>query len=189
MQTELLTTGATESEEEKRKRIQRERKARSRAKEKKIKQAQATESEVEWWQRNRATLLKPDELAAMQEQDAEVREILRSMEILQGEDHELTQIVLDLVKERGVVHLGNIHRDPDIPADWSSRPYWQDSALLGKLEAEGGQTAQFVRFGLLSSLPDWRAVEFVQKSGWSWEKAAELVGYVVTRNTVSYEQF
>jgi hypothetical protein len=169
--------GATaESEEEKRKRLQRERKAKQRANEKKQKQAQATESEREWWERNR-TSLPPNELSSLESQDRETLEILKSMELLKGTDPELVEVVAESVKENGVAHLGNIVRNEDIPKDWSIQDYWKNPELLAALEAESDSTAIFVRHGLLTALPDWRVVEFLQSQGWEWKKAAALVGY------------
>jgi hypothetical protein len=182
--------GATvESEDEKRRRIAREKKQKQRAAAKQKKQALNTESEQEWFQQNRARL-KPDELTATQEKDAYVRDLLFSMKTLKGQDEELVQIVVEFVEERGVAHLGRITKaGPEtIPADWPSRPYWQQPELLAALEGEGWQTAQYVRLGLLAALPDFRVEQFLtQKVGWSWERAISLLGQrVSSRDIVSY---
>jgi hypothetical protein len=167
----------------------RQKKREQRADIKKLENASRTKSEKEWWDGNRATLA-PETLTAMSEQDAYIRDVLLSMETVidvQQLDPELIQIVVELVKEHGVVHLGSIVKDADIPPDWSEMSYWRDATLLAKLEAENQQTAQYVRFGLLVALPDWRVMEFLQKAGWSWQNAADLVGYVTShRDLVSY---
>jgi hypothetical protein len=163
----------------------REKKRKQRVGEKQERAASTAATEKEWWDGNRATL-NPDTLAAMVEQDAYVLDVLLSMKTVidvQQLDPELIQIVVSLVKERGVVHLDRIVKDADIPPDWSEKSYWRDSALLARLEAEGEPTAQYVRFGLLVALPDWSVVEFLHKKArWDWWKAADLVGYYTERN-------
>jgi len=177
-----------DAEQLKRKR-DREKKRKQRVGEKQEKAASTSETEKEWWEGNRATLAS-EALAEMVELDGYVRDVLYSMQIVVGmpeSDPELIQIVVSFVKERGVVHLGYIVKDADIPPDWSGKPYWQDSVLLARLEAEGEQTAQYVRFGLLVALPDWRVVNFLtDKAGWSWEKAADLAGYIEQRDGVRH---
>jgi hypothetical protein len=183
-----------DAEQLKRKR-DREKKRKQRVGEKQEKAASTSETEKEWWEGNRATLA-PETLAAMVEQEAYIRDVLYGMQIVVGmpkSDPELIQIVVDLVKEHGTAHLGRITRDPDIPADWSTgvfhgnAKYWQDTKLLSKLIAEGPATERYVKFGLLSGLPDWRVEEFLTgKAGWTWQQAADVVGYVTSRNTVSY---
>src|SRR5262249_24565293 len=153
----------------------RAKKRRQREGEKQEKAASTAETEKEWWYGNRSALA-PETLEAMHEQDAYLRDVSLSMETVkdvQQLDPELIQIVVELVKERGVVHLGHIVKDADIPPDWSEKSYWQDPTLLAKLEAEGEPTARYVRFGLLTALPDWRVVEFLQKAAWDWKRAAE----------------
>jgi hypothetical protein len=181
---ELLT------EEQAKRRINREKKRRERTRQQHEKTASIAASEKEWWAGNRAAL-SSEELEAMQEQDAYIRDLLFSMETVVDapqSDPVLIEIVEDLVKERGTVHLGYTHKDPDIPSDWSTSQYWRDAALLEKLENENKQTAQYVRYGLLDGLPDWRAEQFLTgKARWAWQKAATFLGYHIDhRDQVSY---
>jgi len=181
-----------DAEQMKRKR-DREKKRKQRVGEKQEKAASTSETENEWWESNRTTLA-PETRETMKEQDAHIRDVLLSMKTVidvQQLDPELIQIVVDLVTEHGTAHLGCITRDPDIPADWSTgvfhgyAKYWQDTTLLSKLVAEGPATERYVKFGLLSGLPDWRVVEFLhKKAGWDWWKAADLVGYIEKREGV-----
>jgi hypothetical protein len=182
--------GATvESEDEKRRRVERERKRKQRAVLKQKKEALNTQSEQEWWAGNRARL-KPTELESMVEQDAYVRDLLFSIKTITNveADPELIDIVVEFVKEHGVVYLGSFHRDQDIPYDWSSQAYWKQPELLAALKAENWQTERHVVYGYLAALPDWRVVEFLhKKAGWEWLRALELTGASLSsRNTVSY---
>jgi hypothetical protein len=175
--------GATaESEDEKRKRLARDRKRAQRARDAKQKQAQATESERKWWERNRAALPSV-ELASLESQDREIRDLLLSMAALQGTDEELVEIVVDHVKENGTAHLGYITRAPRevVPADWPEQDYWKNPELLAALEAESDATQIFVRYGLLTALVDYKVVDFLHAQGWEWLAAAKLVGYVEVR--------
>jgi hypothetical protein len=146
---------------------------------KKRKVAASQETEQAWWEHNRA-LLKPDELAAMQAQDEYVRDLMLSMQTVidvKVSDPELIYIIIGFVKEQGVTHLGAITKS-EIPANWPTRRYWADADLLNKLTGENPQTEQYVKYGLLSALPDWQVVEFLhKKAGWIWNDAADLVGY------------
>jgi hypothetical protein len=178
---------SAESEPEKRRRQWRERKRKQRLEQREQKAAQTVEAESEWWTQNRASL-SPTELAAMEEQDEYLRDVLFSMETINDvqSDPELVDVVVASVKEHGVTHLGGITRG-DIPKDWSSRQYWKEPQLVAVLEQEGSQTAQFVRYGLLLALPDWRVAEFLQKkAGWSWDQVAELLGLTDSRDIVRY---
>jgi hypothetical protein len=94
--------------------------------------------------------------------------------------------LVEFVKAHGVTHLGRITKN-SIPADWPSTQYWRDPALMLKLADENKQTEQFVKFGLLAALPDWRLVEFLTRAGWEWQKVAQLVGYHIDHhNHVSH---
>jgi hypothetical protein len=138
-------------------------------------------NESEWYQSNRNSL-SGSELASLESQDGEIREILLSMESLQGQDEELTQIVIDHVKENGVVYLSRIVKDDRIPPNWSETAYWKNVELLEALEAESDQNAIFHRYGLLIALIDWRVIDYLTKKvGWQWNEAANLVGYVEER--------
>jgi hypothetical protein len=176
-------------EQAKRKR-NREKKRKQRDGERKEKAASTARDEREWWSGNCAAL-SSEELEAMQQQDAYIRDLLFSMETVvdvQQSDPVLIEIVEDLVKERGTVHLGYTHKDPDIPSDWSTSQYWRDAALLEKLENENKQTAQYARYGLLDGLPDCRAEQFLTgKARWAWQKTANFLGYHIDhRDQVSY---
>jgi hypothetical protein len=144
--------------------------------------ASRTVTERAWWEGNRSTL-KPLELEAMQEQDAYIRDLLFSMEAVadaQQSNPVLIEIVEDLVKENGTTHLGYVSKNA-LPPDWPSRQYWRDAELMERLSGENKQTEQYVRYGLLTALPDWRVVEFLtEKAKWSWQQAADLVGYFHT---------
>jgi hypothetical protein len=96
--------------------------------------------------------------------------------------------LLRFVKEHGVVHLGFISKN-DLPADWMCRPFWQDSELMARLKDENPQTETYVMYGLFAALPDWRVIEFLTKktgAAWSWQKAADFVGYRIVGNTCCY---
>jgi hypothetical protein len=173
----------------------RERKRKQREDARKTKVASKTETEREWWAGNRATL-EPEKLTELQAQDAYIRDVLFSMETLATEDDELVEIVVSLVNDFGVAHLGYItHADKEIlPSDWPSQNYWQSPELLAALLVEGHNTETYIRYGLLVALPDWRVVQFLtKKAGWSWQKAADLVGYYVSLKinghpTVNYQR-
>jgi hypothetical protein len=157
------------------------RKRASRANQKRREEAFAMQSCEEWYQSNRQ-LLSPSELSEMEALNDDIRDIMESMRIITdiNLDPELLTIVLDLVKERGTVHLGYISSSPlEIPRDWLSRKFWADPKLLALLEAENPQTATYVRYGLLSAPIDWKVEQFLtQKCGWTWKQAADLLGYV-----------
>jgi hypothetical protein len=169
-----------------------ERKRQQRAREKiqrdRVKAASLAETERKWWESNRAAL-SAEASAAMQAQDYYIRDLLFSMETVvnvQELDPELIDIVVAFVKDRGVTHLGYISKN-ELP-DWPSRQYWRDAELMDKLIAENSQTEQYVKYGLLAALPDWRVVDFLKgKAGWTWQRAADLVGYHTDHlNDVSY---
>jgi hypothetical protein len=186
-QEDQMLDGSLSPEALKRKR-DREKKRKERSRQQLEKTASIAASEQEWWAGNRATL-KPQELESMQAQDNYIRDLLFSMESvvnIRESDPELIDIVVETVQKFGTVRLGYIFRN-DLPANWSEQQFWQDPALLEQLEDEGLQTKQFVKFGLLSTLPDWVAVQFLtEKAGWTWQKAADLVGYASDRNGVRY---
>src|SRR6266851_1709957 len=111
----------------------REKKRKERDIKRKEKAASTALDERDWWNGNRATL-KTEELTAMQAQHDRVHDLLDLME-LAGEEtplefrisvDEVTADVVAFVKQYGVVHLGYVTRDSDIPPDWSSRQYWRD---------------------------------------------------------------
>jgi hypothetical protein len=162
------------------------RKRAQRQREKAAKES-ATGDENEFHLKNRLAL-SAEKLEALVVQDQKIRDLLDDMtlaaepvpeelndrlEFISVQDVE--KAVVQSVQEHGVTHLGYIHRT-EIPADWKST-YWRDSELLKKLVNEGPQTADLVKYGLLTALPDFRAVEFLQKAGWSFWKAGELAGY------------
>lgn len=94
------------------------RKQQQRAREK---AAQQKSTEQEQWEKNRADL-EPETLAAMKAQDAHIRDLMFSMEIVvnvQELDPELIDIVKAFVEENGVVHLGYISKN-DLPPDWAA---------------------------------------------------------------------
>jgi hypothetical protein len=184
---ELLT------QEQAKRRVNREKKRKQRDGESKEKAASIAATRQEFWNGNRSTL-SSNELTAMQAQHERIHDLLDWMELCGHENEgldfvsveKITADVVDFVKTYGVAHLGSIVKD-DIPPDWSEQQFWRDAALLEKLEDENKQTAQYVRYGLLSALPDWQAVQFLmEKSGWTWQHAAALVGYHDHRDQVSY---
>ncbi len=185
---ELLTL-----EQAKRKR-DREKKRKQREAERKVKAASTALDEREWWNGNRETL-KPEELAGMLAQHERVHDLLDWMELCGHENEgldfvsveETTADVVEFVKEHGVARLGYVSKT-DLPPDWSTRQYWRDAELLEKVENENSQTAQYVKFGLLPALPDWRVERFlVDKAKWTWQQAVALVGqYVDHTDTVRY---
>jgi hypothetical protein len=88
--------------------------------------------------------------------------------------------LVEFGKKHGLAHLGYVVKNNNIPPDWFEQPFWRDAALLEILENENKQTAKYVRYGLLAAVPDWRVVQFLtEKAGWSWQQAADLVGYRV----------
>jgi hypothetical protein len=163
-----------------RKRKQRAREAAQRAQER---TAEHCDNREDWFASQRA-LLPADELAALQEQDAYLNDVLFSMKTVQNvreSDPELIDIVTGLVKDLGTCHLGNITKDPDIPCmAIHRRPYWKNRELLDRLIAEGPQTAVYATYGYLNALPDYRVVEFLHKrANWEWDRAAALVNYKI----------
>jgi hypothetical protein len=197
--------GATaESEAEKRRRLWRERKRRQRLEQREIKVAQTTEAEEEWWARNRA-LLPPTELEAMIAQDALCLDYVTVLDYATRNNISLDDLnyildekdcvadLVEFVKQNPCPRLGRIHKDPDIPTDWSTgvwrkgAKYWQDPALLERLYAEGPATERIVKYGLLSGVPDWRVSRFLLDAAkWPWMKVADLLGYETERSVVTY---
>jgi hypothetical protein len=113
----------------------------------------------EFQAKNRASLLKT-ELAAKLELHEAVLDQVHFMETAQPGDEFFAEDVADLrefIEEHGVVHCGYFRRDPDVPPNWSSLDWWRDSHLLPKCLAEFGDWA---RYGLLSGVPDWIALNF-----------------------------
>jgi hypothetical protein len=154
------------------------RKRDERAAKQNAKRAASNQTREEWFAGNRA-LLAPTELEKMVEVDADIRDLMVSMETITDVslDPELVDIIVESVKENGVAHLGYVSKN-DLPGDWSGRQYWRSADLMKKLVDEGWQTEQFIRFGFLAALPDWQVAEFLQKkAGWSFDKTAALLGY------------
>jgi hypothetical protein len=198
MNEDLIIEDVTESEAEKRRRLWRERKRKQRIVEREQKTAQHTEDESEWWTRNRA-LLSPTELAALLTQDALCKDFIVMMDYAGKHNVSLVDLdyvfekdclaaVVEFVKQNPCPHLGYIHRDQNIPSDWDDRKYWQDPSLLERLSAEGPATESFVKYGLLSSIPDWRVERFLMdKAKWPWMKVAALLGQGIdSRDLVKY---
>ena len=194
----IITEDATESEAGKRRRLWRERKRKQRIVEREQKTAKNTEAKDEWSSRNRA-LLSPSELEAMLAQDAACLDYIRMMEYAGKHNISLEDLnyifekdcvadLVEFVKQNPCPHLGYIHKDPDIPPNWSSAKYWQDPALLGRLYAEGPATERVVKYGLLSGVSDYRVDRFLQdKAKWSWDKVAVLLGMGIdSRDLVRY---
>lgn len=164
----------------------RERKRKQRNREKLEAQAQAAVKREEFWEAN-LKALPTTQHEALQAQHAYLVDVLVSMRSITDVtlDPDLVPLVVDLVKEHGVVHLSGITKDQDIH-EWGE--FWKNPALMLKLEAESPSTKVYVNYGLLSALPDFRVTEFLQqKAGWTWYKAAALVGQRVDHNNrVSY---
>jgi hypothetical protein len=176
-----------DGEQLKRKR-NREKKRKQRDGESKEKAASIAASEQEWWSGNRASL-KAEELAELKEQDAYIRDLLFSMRTVVNVhelDPELIDSIATHVKEHGVPHLGYFSKT-GLQPDWSEQQYWRSAEVMGMLIEEGKPTEVYGRYGLLIGLPDYRVSEFLQKAGWTWQQAANLVGYTCGRlNEVSY---
>jgi hypothetical protein len=161
----------------------REKKRKERDSKRKEKTASIAATRQEFWNGNRSAL-SSENLEAMFAQDGRVRDQLYFMDHgykVTAEDivylsvDEGTAELVEFVKEHGVTHLGYVSKN-DLPPDWPSRQYWRDADLMEKLENENKQTAQYVRYGLLAAVPDWRVVQFLtEKAG--WQQAADLVGY------------
>jgi hypothetical protein len=146
----------------------------------------AANTEQDWWEEGRV-LLTPQEREAMIRQHEACLDRLHWM----AHGHEVPpddpdyvspedglDLLLDSVRENGVTHLGYITKDEDIPSNWGTQRYWRDPDLLQKLYDENWQTTQYVRYGWLAALPDWKVVEFLtKKASWEWRQAADLVGY------------
>jgi len=191
--------GATaESQEEKRRRLWRERKRKQRSEQRDEKAAQTMEAESDWYASNRAQL-QPNELEVMQAQDARCHDFTHVMRYATKNNISVDDLnfifekdfvaeLVEFVKDFGVAHLGAITRG-DIPNNWPERKYWQDSELLAALEDEGPQTQQYIRFGLLAGLPDWRVYFFLMEiAKWRFDDAADLLGYKTDHNnTVRYQ--
>jgi hypothetical protein len=145
----------------------------------------------QWFEKNRAEL-DPEKLRELQARHEQVLDMIHSME------HELDpldplyvsvegtiDILLDDLSKGECPRLGYILKNPDIPSDWSTgvwhddKKYWHDPTLVQMLEAEGPATALYVRYGFLTNPPDWKIVEFLTSHGWTWDKAAAVVGYSV----------
>ena len=191
---ELLTRAAQEDqtpeelltpEQAKRKR-DREKKRKQRDAKRKEKAASTARDEREWWNGNRAAL-KQEELAELKEQDAHIRDVLFSMKTIVDVqlDPELVGIVVEFVKENPCPRLWYISKT-GLQPDWSEQQYWRSAEVMGMLIAEGKPTEVYARYGLLIGLPDYRVSEFLQKAGWTWQQAANLIGYYVHRDQVSY---
>ena len=184
-----------ESEKEKQRQKWRVKKQKQRAALKQHKQALGTEDRSEWFERNRAEL-KSEELADWKAQDDYVRDLLFSMETVVNVRElgpELIEIVTEFVRENPCPHLGYVMRSHEIPSDWSTgvlrknAKYWQDAALLELLYAEGPATERYVKYGLLSGIPDWRVARFLtDKAKWPWEKVSALLGYITDDGKTRY---
>jgi hypothetical protein len=181
------------SPEQLKRRRDRLKKRKERTKQQHEKTASIAATRQEFWNGNRSAL-SSNELTAMQAQHERVHDLLDWMELCGHENEgldfvsveETTADVVESVRQHGVAHLGSIVKN-DIPPDWSEQQFWRDAALLEKLEGENLQTKQFVKFGLLTALPDWQAVQFLtEKGGWTWQHAAALVGYHDHRDQVKY---
>jgi len=177
---ELLTP-----EQAKRKR-DREKKRKERAREQFEKTASIAASEHEWWAGNRASL-KAEELAELKERDAHIRDVLFSMKTIVDVqlDPELVGIVVEFVRENLCPHLGYISKT-GLQPDWSEQQYWRSAETMVMLIEEGKPTEVYARYGLLIGLPDYRVSEFLQRAGWTWHQAANLIGYYVHRDQVGY---
>ena len=160
-------------------------KRKQRGSERKEKIAVVSTSEQDWYDRNRAAM-SPEDFTALLAQNELVLDQLYWMDHghqINEEDPDYVSLkdgiadLLSFVKEFGVAHLGDIHRDQSIPYDWSMDNFWQNSELLTALENESEPTKVYVRTGLLIGLPDWKVVNFLQKSGWTFDKAAAVVGW------------
>jgi hypothetical protein len=172
------------SEQLKRK-YNREKKRKERNSKRKEKAASTALEEHEWWNGNRSALSSED-FEVMFAQDGRVRDQLYWMDhgykataedIVYISLEEGVAELVEFVKKHGVAHLGYVSNN-GLPPDWPSLQYWRDAELIEKLESENKQTAQYVRYGLLAGLPDWRVVEFLtEKAKWSWQQAAALVGW------------
>jgi hypothetical protein len=148
------------------------------------KKEETNETCHDFWKKNRAALSEKT-LQGMLAQHERVHDLLDWMELCGYENEGLdfvsvektTADVVEFVQQHSVVRLGYVLKN-DIPPDWSSQTFWLDDELMVKLLAESKQMAQYVRYGLFASLPDWQVVKFLtNRAGWSWDKAAAFVGY------------
>jgi hypothetical protein len=147
----------------------------------------------QWYEKNRAEL-DQEKLKELQARHERTLDTLFWMENVDRSDpsdpdyvslEDGIELLLEDIREHTCPHIGYITRDQEIPSDWSTgiwhdgRKYWHDSDLLQRLENEGPATALWVKYGLLSTPPDWMVVEFLTDHGWTWDKAAAVVGYSV----------
>jgi hypothetical protein len=89
-------------------------------------------------------------------------------------------VVLDMVREFGVLHLGYITRDQEIPRNWCSQRYWSDSTLLKQLAAENSAMKTYVYFGLIQALPDNAVISFLTtRAGYDDGQARAVCGQSV----------
>ena len=171
-------------------------KRKSRERQRLEKFAKTSQSRSEFWEGNRKAM-NQTALSELMVQHEAVLDQLYWMdygENVPPEDPDFVSLeegiddLLRFVKEHGVVHLGFISKN-DLPADWMCRPFWQDSELMARLKDENPQTETYVMYGLFAALPDWRVIEFLTKktgAAWSWQKAADFVGYRIVGNTCCY---
>jgi hypothetical protein len=161
------------------------------------KEAELLETCREWWNKNREAIPR-HELEAMKAQRELVLDQLHWMERPLADVNDADYVsteegvadLINFVKQHGAVRLGHFHREMSyevIPPDWYSRPFWKNSDILQALLDEGEPTANYVKYGLLTALIDWRVIEFLQeKADWTWDAAAGLIGLQVRENRASY---
>jgi hypothetical protein len=154
----------------------------------------------EWFKKNRAELApeKLQELQTRHETVLDMIEWIRSGHLVDATDPlYISPVGVDLlladITEHGVTRVGSgIFRDPTLGPDaysapWEHNPappYWQ-TGVLDKLVAENIATANYAKLGYLQALPDGVVVKFLQKHGFPFDRAAEIVGWRIDHNVVS----
>lgn len=179
-----------EMTEDERRSYQRESTRRSRRKAAGLSTASDAPTQEAFWAEMRA-LLEPETLAAYQAHQEAALDQMHWMEHGQIDPAGVDDL-LDFIHENPPPRLGYFHTDVSIPPNWSDTPYWQDSELTKRLTDEGLATERWVKYGYLSSIPDWRVIEFLtRRAGWTWRQATDLLGIFVdeSTNVTSYNKF
>jgi hypothetical protein len=95
--------------------------------------------------------------------------------------------LVECVRENPCPHLGGIHENEAVPPDW--KKFWIKPELFALLIQEGEATEMYVRYGLLSGVPDWQVHRFLaDRAGWTFDRVCDLLGWRVnSENRVSYK--
>lgn len=119
------------------------------------KQSEGCGSPEEFWAKN-IEVAKPDQIAKMRKREQEVFGILHDMELVMNGQLPDEQFAADVEAEV----TQDVAAHGTVGVEVSLLEFWSNPNIFAQLMSRGGPTADFVRYGLVTAIPDHRLHEW-----------------------------